>query len=237
MTLLTNTAMERYGRLTLVSHSHTVKVRPGYYRRYWVADCDCGETTVVERASVLAGRTKSCGCLRREVSRQTTHGHTRQGKWSSEYGIWAAMRQRCSNPENKRYADYGGRGINVCSRWEKFENFYEDMGSRPSNMTLERTDNDGDYSPDNCVWASRKTQRHNRRERPKLADYTIKIRKHARWAVYYALRTGKLQKPDCCEGCDAVAKLQAHHYLGYEKEFWTKVEWLCSSCHGKTRRD
>jgi hypothetical protein len=92
------------------------------------------------------------------------HGYAQTGMKHPLYTIWSAMKDRCHNPNNKQYADYGGRGITVCDRWRNsFPNFLEDMGERPEGLTLERSDNDGNYEPSNCVWETRKKQAENRR--------------------------------------------------------------------------
>ena len=97
------------------------------------------------------------------------HGHAKNGSKTPTYIAWQDMLRRCNATSYKRYADYGGRGIAVVGRWYKFENFLTDMGERPAGMTLERKDNDGNYGPDNCVWATRSDQQRNRRSN-KLAD-------------------------------------------------------------------
>lgn len=156
---------QTFGRLTVLNRdgSQGSKAR-------WLCLCVCGNTVLKTSNDLTSGNTRSCGCLRREMTAQklATHGQTN----SPEYRTWSKMKERVNNPSLDGYENYGGRGIRVDPEWENsFENFLDDMGPRPSaKHSIERVDNDGDYVPENCKWATQTEQVRNRRNTVRL-DY------------------------------------------------------------------
>ena len=151
---------QRFGKLVAIRPVGVNKSRS----IAWESKCDCGNTVKVDGSKLRFGHTKSCGCVAKEKAALMNfiHGKSR----TPEHGVWAGMWQRCTNPKHKSYEGYGARGITVCDRWKSFENFYADMGERPSkNLSIERRDNDKGYEPGNCYWATWKEQNLNKRPR------------------------------------------------------------------------
>jgi hypothetical protein len=151
-------AGRKFGQLTAIRYSGSRESKV-----WWLCKCDCGTEKEIRAGSLMAGLSNSCGCLlpRITAKRNLTHGMS----YSPEYAIWSSMRDRCRNKQNAHYKYYGGRGISVCERWaENFEAFYQDMGPRPQSLTLDRINNDGNYEPGNCRWATRSQQSANRRK-------------------------------------------------------------------------
>ena len=151
-------------------------------RLIWLCLCECGKLVRIKSGNFCNGNSKSCGCLEIEKSTKriletrdkavaaareenTLHGHCKNNKETRTYHSWRSMKTRCTNPKADNYADYGGRDIKICDRWlDSFENFLEDMGPRPTWMTLNRLNVDGDYTPENCNWATQSEQSSNTRK-------------------------------------------------------------------------
>lgn len=165
---------QTFGRLTVVSRANKrgIKAR-------WRCVCVCGNEKIVAAPNLKNGSVSSCGCWQKES--KTIHGMT----GTKTYYIWAAIIQRCNNPQNKDFSYYGERGITVCDRWIKFENFYADMGECPENLSLERLDNNKGYSPENCKWISHKKQMRNTR-----GNHFIEFRGERRTIIEWSEVTG-----------------------------------------------
>lgn len=174
-------AGRRFGFLLVLAECGRDKKRGGVL---WKCRCDCGQVHIAKSHHLRQGRVRSCGCKHNELVglAQTTHGHTRGRKVSAEYAIWSSMLARCENPKSVSFVRYGARGITVCKRWHKFENFFADMGPRPSAQhSLERRRNGKGYSASNCVWVTRIVQANNCRTNRRLT-FQCKTRTLANWS-------------------------------------------------------
>lgn len=153
---------ETFGRLKVIEMDSIQN-----YKVRWKCICDCGNPKIVLAGKLRSGETKSCGCLRDELSKQrrTTHGQNIKKRKSVEYNTWCSMKERCHYEKAENYYLYGGRGIRVCDRWiNSFEKFLEDMGKRPSSKhSIDRIEVNGNYEPLNCKWATSEEQSRNKR--------------------------------------------------------------------------
>lgn len=173
---------KKFGRLLALRFSHKEKIRDRWYR-FWICLCDCGVETTVNVQSLAAGNTKSCGCLK-DCRKRYTHGDS----GSKEYFVYHRMIVRCSSAKDKSYARYGGRGISVCERWvNSYENFLADMGRAPSpKHSIDRKDNNGNYEPRNCRWATQKEQANNKRNN-RWITFNGQTKTLAQWCDFYKL--------------------------------------------------
>lgn len=167
---------QKFGRLTVLGRKQNDK------KNIWYCQCDCGNTAFVYKHDILTGKTKSCGCLRREVTAAKRKKH--KMSHSRLYRIWNAMKERCLCETNPNYGNYGGRGISVCSKWEdNFQAFYDWAMSNGynDNLTLDRVDVNGNYEPSNCRWSTRKEQNFNKRNN-RLLTYNGKTQTLQQWS-------------------------------------------------------
>jgi hypothetical protein len=150
---------DKYGKLTIVKEVEPYIQPSGKTKRKFNCLCECGNITNVMLSKLRNNHTRSCGCFQKE--KVTTHGLA----YHPLYKTWDNMKQRCYNTNYNQYKDWGGRGIKICDRWlNSFENFLTDMGERPEGTTLDRKNNDGDYEPSNCRWATKSEQELNKRK-------------------------------------------------------------------------
>ena len=163
---------QRFGKLQVLRYI-------GNYR--WICKCDCGNETSVLNFNLK--NTKSCGCLAKNYYRI----------YKNEYYSWASMKSRCLNKNYISYKDYGGRGITVCKKWLKFEDFYKDMGKRPEKMSLDRINNEKGYCKENCRWATMKQQSRNKRNN-RLITFKGETKCLAEWAIKLKMEESTIRR-------------------------------------------
>lgn len=175
----------KYGKLLVIGRSGMLNGRVS-----WLCRCDCGGDVVVTGNNLRTGNTIACGCGRFGNTKAKTHGLT----GTPEYRSWQAMFKRCDNPNSEAYHHYGGRGIGICERWKEFTNFLADMGHRPSMQhSLDRKDNDGNYEPGNCRWATKEEQARNQR-RNHILTMAGRSQCLAAWAKEFSIEPSKLRQ-------------------------------------------
>lgn len=205
---------QRFGRLVVVEEVERV----GRHRSM-LAECDCGTVKTVRLSHLTGGQIVSCGCHLRDLRFK----HGMYGK--KIYRVWGTMIQRCTNPHDNGWGNYGGRGIKVCERWHDFQAFYEDMGSPPAaRMEIDRINNDGNYEPGNCRWTTATIQKRNRRKRAAVSSKyrgvcwrkisskwqaEIKVAGRRRFLGLFA------NEEDAARAYDAVARM----YAGFQPNF------------------
>lgn len=187
---LINLTGKKFGRLIVIERTGTADGGCAL----WLCLCNCKykNKITVRSSSLISGNTKSCGCFKKD--KMTKHGHCKDRKQSRIYNIWRSMIQRCSDPNHMYYCNYGGRGIEVCKCWKKFEKFLKDMGGPPTNKhSIGRINNDKNYYKSNCQWETEEQQNQNKRNNLFLI-YKGKKQLIIKWAKKYRIHYDTLWK-------------------------------------------
>ena len=190
--------------------------------KVWLCRCDCSNESIVRGGNLARGQTISCGCYRILFPLAKTHGMSK----SAEYLSYTGMKRRCVDKNRESYSSYGGRGISVCGRWlESFENFYADMGNKPTpKHTLDRIDNDGNYTPENCRWATPHLQSINQRKPKNNKSGTKGVcwhKQNKKWDAYISINKkhkllGSFARLD--DAIEARKAAELIHYRGLNLE-------------------
>ena len=177
---MNNYSGQRFGNLVALN----IIGRDKHRNVLWQCKCDCGNTSVVAASDLK--KTKSCGCLKAKslIERNTTHGQSK----SHLYKVWAGMKQRCENPSSKRYLDYGGRGISLCSEWRNFISFFEWAKTHgyQVGLDIDRIDNNGNYSPENCRFVTRAKNNRNKRSNA-MVEFSGSVKPLVEWSEQFGI--------------------------------------------------
>lgn len=187
---------DRFGRLVALERAG----RNALKKVLWKCRCDCGNVVLRTAGDLVTGNSVSCGCFLKE--RITKHG----GWKNASYNTWRAMLRRCNNPNDKDYKRYGAVGIKVCSEWHDYARFRDDMGEPVGAETLDRIDPYGDYTPDNCRWASLPVQARNIRLHSKnVSGHTGVNLRGAKWFAEITCKKKKFYSKACATIEEAIA--------------------------------
>lgn len=194
MKIVLNLIGKRFGILTPIKFIGLSRNN----KALWLCKCDCGQEKIILSNSLTCQRTKSCGCRRtKNLISRATHGHCRNYQGSKIYKRWCGILTRCFNINEKSYKDYGGRGIIICERWLKFENFLEDMGEPPtSKHQIDRIDNNLGYYKENCRWILPKENGRNKRNNH-LITFKNKTQCLSQWSDDYNIKYQTLYRRIC----------------------------------------
>ena len=173
-----NSSGLKFGRLTVLRRAENAKSGDAQF----FCRCDCGKDSISTGWNLKTGNTRSCGCYQEE-------SRIKHGLWQSHtYNCWSNMKARCQNENHDSYKHYGGRGITVCERWQEYKKFFTDMGDSPTEShPIDRINNNGNYDPGNCRWATRKQQQNNRRNSHML-EFQGQRKTMAQWAECLGIR-------------------------------------------------
>lgn len=178
---------QRFGRWTVLN-------RASGRQSYWNCVCDCGTERQVFLGALRSGKSQSCGCLKSQqvAARSLKHGFAPGGRVTPTYRAWQSMLAACVNPNQPRYRSYGAKGIRVDGRWQSFDAFLADMGTKPEEASLDRRDRSADFSPENCYWRP-KTEKRPRSDRSRKITFHGRTQSMNEWAKELGIRPGLIK--------------------------------------------
>lgn len=216
---------KKFGMLTAIKRVEDKIYSSGRHSVMWLCKCECGNEKIIARGALVKGETKSCGCLKGENHKMSN---------TRIYEIWQGMIRRCNNPQRNEYKNYGGRGIKVCDEWEKSFIAFRDWAltnGYSDTLTIERKDVNGNYEPENCIWATKKEQANNRRDN-KFLTYNGKTQTISQWAKELNIHENTLRdriQKGWSEKEIFSKPVQSTHYITFRGETKSLRQWSIST--------